>query len=69
MVSVVRRHTLYAGMLVAIFGLLNGSCGRPEQPVTTGFSVRMVTVGTISGRWEKAADASRYAGIVQIGHT
>jgi basic membrane lipoprotein Med (substrate-binding protein (PBP1-ABC) superfamily) len=56
MVGVVRRHTIHAAVFVLISGLLSGSCGRHEQPSDSGFKVRVVTVGTMSGRWEQAAE-------------
>ena len=56
MMGVVRRNPIIAALLVVILGLLNGSCGRQEEPTEAAFKVRMVTVGAISGRWEKAAE-------------
>jgi basic membrane lipoprotein Med (substrate-binding protein (PBP1-ABC) superfamily) len=56
MVGVVRKQTINAAVIILIFGLLNGSCGWKEQPAERSFKVRMVTVGTVSGRWEKAAE-------------
>jgi basic membrane lipoprotein Med (substrate-binding protein (PBP1-ABC) superfamily) len=41
---------------VVILMLLAAACGQDEQPTDTGFSVRMLTVRTISGRWERAAE-------------
>jgi basic membrane lipoprotein Med (substrate-binding protein (PBP1-ABC) superfamily) len=36
--------------------LLAAACGQDEQPTDASFSVRMLTVRTISGRWERAAE-------------
>lgn len=54
MVVIVHKHKFI--LVVVAMVLLASACGREEQPPDTVFTVRMVTVGTISGRWEKAAE-------------
>jgi basic membrane lipoprotein Med (substrate-binding protein (PBP1-ABC) superfamily) len=56
MVWIVRNQALKLAAAAVILALLVTSCGRDEQPADTGFSVRMLTVRTISGRWERAAE-------------
>lgn len=36
--------------------LLTTACGQDKQPTDTSFSVRVLTVRTVSGRWERAAE-------------
>jgi len=52
----VRNQALQLVAAAVILALLAMSCGRDEQPKDTDFSVRMLTVRTISGRWERAAE-------------
>jgi basic membrane lipoprotein Med (substrate-binding protein (PBP1-ABC) superfamily) len=56
MVWIVRNQPLKLVAAAATLTVLATACGRHDQPTETAFSVRMVTVGTISGRWERAAE-------------
>jgi len=41
---------------LTLIALLAAACGRDEQPADEIFTVRMLTAGTVSGRWERAAE-------------
>jgi basic membrane lipoprotein Med (substrate-binding protein (PBP1-ABC) superfamily) len=56
MVWIVRNQPLKLVAAAVTLALLATACGRDEQPTDTGFSVRMLTLRTISGRWERAAE-------------
>ena len=56
MVEVVRRQPLVVYFIAVMITLLSAACGRQEPPPDTGFSVRMLTTRTVSGRWELAAE-------------
>ena len=56
MVEVVRYLPCKLVAAAATLLLLVAGCGRDEQLPDTSFSVRMLTVRTISGRWERAAE-------------
>ncbi len=54
--EVVPVHRLKSISTLAVAALLTVACGRGEPPADTRFTVRMLTVKTISGRWELAAE-------------
>jgi basic membrane lipoprotein Med (substrate-binding protein (PBP1-ABC) superfamily) len=56
MVEIVRYQPLKLVAAAVALMLLAAACGQDEQPTDASFSVRMLTVRTISGRWERAAE-------------
>jgi basic membrane lipoprotein Med (substrate-binding protein (PBP1-ABC) superfamily) len=56
MVEIVRYQPLNLVAATVALMLLAAACGQDEQPTDASFSVRMLTVRTISGRWERAAE-------------
>ena len=56
MVWIVRNQPLKLVAATVTLLLLTVACGRDGQPPEASFSVRMLTVRTISGRWERAAE-------------
>jgi len=56
MVEVVRNQPIVLVAAAMALALLAAACGRDEQLPDTSFSVRMLTIHTISGRWERAAE-------------
>jgi basic membrane lipoprotein Med (substrate-binding protein (PBP1-ABC) superfamily) len=56
MVEVVLRQASKVVFAGVVFALMATACGRDDKASDAGFSVRMMTARTISGRWERAAE-------------
>jgi basic membrane lipoprotein Med (substrate-binding protein (PBP1-ABC) superfamily) len=56
MVKVVRNLRLKLVVTAVTLLLLTTACGQDEQLPDVSFSVRMLTLRTISGRWERSAE-------------
>lgn len=56
MVQIVRNQPIVLVAAAMALALLAAACGRDGQLPDTSFSVRMLTIHTISGRWEQAAE-------------
>lgn len=56
MVEVVRRQFFNLVTAVATLLLLTAACGEDKRAADSGFTVRMLTVRTMSGKWERAAE-------------